>query len=372
MIEADASACHGRIARRLAMGLVSTLVVLVLLPARQASAAPPSATISDVTVTEGASGSTAVARFVVTLSAPTKKPVGVKYTTQDGTATAGSDYVAVSGTATVRKNATTVRIPVTVNGDDVYEGDEHFTVHLISARGATIADADGLGTIVDDDPVPSVSIRDVSVIEGTGTTTPLSFDVSLVNPSGSDVTVDYASADGSATSPADYGAVSGTLTWPAGTSGTQTVTVDVVADATDEVDETFSITLSNATGGATIGNGSAVAIILDDDAPAPEATATTLRLAKRRTKIIAKGTLTPAHTGLTMTVTLYKRKSGEWVVVATKSPVLGTAVDPDGDGTYSSPYRTTFKRIRGTQKIVARFPGDADHLSSSATVKFKI
>ena len=361
----------GRIRTALHRGaavLVSTLVVFLGAPLSHAVAAPSNVSISDVTVTEGASGSTVIARFTVSMDVTAKKPTGVKWTTQNGTATAGSDYVASNGSANIKKGKTTAVIRVTVNGDDLYEGDETFTVHLTHARGASISDADGVGTITDDDPVPSVSIANASVLEGTGTTTPLSFDVTMSGLSASNVTVDYATSDGTAVQPADYTAASGTLTWPTGTSGTQQVTVNVVADALDESDtETFTVTMSNVTGGATLGKAIADGIILDDDLPTPPVptgTTTTVKAIKRRLATIAQGTVTPAHTGLTMTVRWYKfsKKTHHWKLLATKTPTLGTAVDPDGDGTYASGYRAKFKRIRGRQKFVVNFAGDSDHL----------
>jgi hypothetical protein len=362
---------HTRL-RHLAGAALCSLVVLALLPVHRASAAAPSVTISDVTVTEGAPGATTVARFILTLSAPASRPTGVKYATVDGGATAGSDFTAMSGNVTIKKGRTTASIAVPVLGDNLYEGDETFTVHLKSARGATIADADGVGTITDDDAAPSISIANASSVEGNSGTTPLSFDVSLSGPSATDVTVDYETSDGSATAPDDYAATSGTLTWPAGTSSTQAVSVDVVGDTTEEPDETFTVTLSNPSVGASIDAATATGVILNDDAPAPVPSVITLSVTKKHTKLIAKGTVTPARPGETVTVTLLKRKSGSWVVVATKHPVLGTAVDPDGDGIFSSNYRTTFRRTRGRQKIVARFAGTADVTASTTVVRFKI
>jgi len=367
-------------ARRAAAVAVSTLVALMGAPLTHAlAAAPPNVTISDANVVEGGAGSTIVAKFQLTMDATARKPVGVKWTTQDGTATAPSDYVAASGTANIKKGKTTAFIKVTVNGDDLYEGDETFTVHLTHARGASIADADGLGTIKDDDAQPSVSISNASVLEGTDAVnpTPLSFDVTMTGMSASDVTVDYGTSDGTATQPADYASTSGTLTWPSGTNGTQQVTVNVVADAIDEPDtETFTVTLSNVTGGAALGNNPATGIILDDDLPAPPVptdTTTTVKALKRKAVTIAHGAVTPAHTGLTVTVRWYKwsKKTRHWKLLATKTPTLGTAADPDGDGIYASGYRAKFKKIRGRQKFVVNFAGDSDHNPSSAVVRFK-
>jgi len=116
-------------------------------------APPPSISISDVTVTEGNTG-TVSAAFTVSLSTATSAVVTVDYATADGTATAGSDYVAAAGTLTFAPGTTTQVVTVTVNGDTLVEGDETFAVSLSNAVGATIADAQGVGTIRNDDSAP--------------------------------------------------------------------------------------------------------------------------------------------------------------------------------------------------------------------------
>ena len=91
----------------------------------------------------------------------------VAYATADGTATAGSDYTAASGTLTFAPGATTQTIAVTVLGDLLDEANETFTVNLSSPVNAVIAAAQGIGTIVDNnDPAPSIAISNVSVTEG--------------------------------------------------------------------------------------------------------------------------------------------------------------------------------------------------------------
>jgi hypothetical protein len=84
------------------------------------------------------------------------------------------------------------------------------------------------------------------------------------------VSVQYATADGTANAPGDYAAASGTLSWPNGDAGDRTFVVPLVNDPTDEPDETVALALSNATGGATLGAPTnALLTIVDDDAPAP-------------------------------------------------------------------------------------------------------
>ena len=94
-------------------------------------------------------------------------------------------------------------------GDTLDEVDETFAVNLADPVNATIADGQGLGTITDDDAPPTISVGDVTVTEGNSGTVAATFTVSLNVPSGRGVTVDYATANGTATAPADYQAASG-------------------------------------------------------------------------------------------------------------------------------------------------------------------
>ncbi|MBX9583024.1 MAG: cadherin-like domain-containing protein [Gemmataceae bacterium] len=113
----------------------------------------PTLSVSDVTVTEGNSR-TVAARFTVTLSAAASGPVTVRYATADGTARAGSDYTAATGTLTFSAGQTSKTVTVTVRGDRTYEPDETFALNLSAPVGATVARA-GTGTIRNDDPAPA-------------------------------------------------------------------------------------------------------------------------------------------------------------------------------------------------------------------------
>jgi hypothetical protein len=110
----------------------------------------PSLVINDVSQVEGNSG-TSVFSFTVTLSAASGQTVTVNYATANGTAIAGSDYNAASGTLTFAPGATTQTIAVAVRGDTTPESNETFTVNLSGAVNASIADASGTGTIINND-----------------------------------------------------------------------------------------------------------------------------------------------------------------------------------------------------------------------------
>jgi subtilisin family serine protease/subtilisin-like proprotein convertase family protein len=160
----------------------------------------PTLFLNDVTVSEGDSGTT-TAVFTVTLTPAGSETVTVDYLTTDGTAAAGSDYQAGSGTVTFSPGVTTQTITVTVNGDTLSEANETFFVDLLNpAGGAVIGQSRGRATIVDDDPLPTLSIDDVTVTEGHCGPTEAQFTVSLSEASGQAVSVNYATVNGSATS----------------------------------------------------------------------------------------------------------------------------------------------------------------------------
>jgi len=125
----------------------------------------PTISINDVTVAEGNSGTTA-ATFTVTSSAPAPSGgIGFTVNTADGTATAPTDYTAISAQAfSIPEGQTTVSVTVNVIGDTSFEPAETFRVLLSNASGATITDAEGLGTITNDD----AALAEIFQIQGSG------------------------------------------------------------------------------------------------------------------------------------------------------------------------------------------------------------
>jgi len=219
--------------------------------------------VGDVTVTEGDAGAVN-AVFTVSLSIAVGHTVSVQYVTADGTAIAGADYTAVSGTLTFPPGTVSQAVSVPVLGDVSDEDDETFTVNLSNPTGASIADGQGLGTITDDDPLPALFAGDCASREGGAGSVPCDFTVTLVPVSGRTVTVAYATADGTATAGTDYLAASGSVTFPPGVTQ-QLVSVSVLGDAAIEGDESFSLNLSSPTN-ATLGDAQGAGTILDDDA----------------------------------------------------------------------------------------------------------
>ncbi len=225
---------------------------------------PLSLTINDVTVTEGNTG-TANAIFTVTLSAATATTVTVNYTTADGTATAPTDYTSATGTLTFAPGDTTKTITVPVKGDTLNEANETFFVNLTAPANATVTDAQGLGTIVNDESPPSLSINNIAVTEGNSGNTNATFTISLSSPSSQTVSVNAVPFSGSASSPADYTAGGATLTFAPGETS-KTFSVPVVGDVVDEVDEIFYVVLSSPVNApVTAGRGRGIGTIKDDD-----------------------------------------------------------------------------------------------------------
>lgn len=248
------------------------LAALALIGAAPSAAQAASITIDDVQVTE--SGASASATFTVTRVTSLLDlagRAGIVFQTVDGSARAPADYAAASGgidfPAPPLGGATQSRnITVTINVDALDEPTESFRVRISGSN--EINDAEATGTIVDDDPPPVVAVSDAPpAAEGAQA----SFAVQLSAPSGRAVSVSYATADGTATAPADYTARSASVAIPAGET-VATVAVAVVDDPADEPNETFELRIFGPVE-ASLGDAAAVGTIVDNDvtgpAPAP-------------------------------------------------------------------------------------------------------
>src|SRR5205085_3684855 len=156
-------------------------------------------------------------------------------------------------------------ITLTAVQDSIDEVDETIVVDISTVTNGTESDTQQVTATIIDDDGPTLSINNVSVTEGNaGSTTSATFSVSLSAASPQSITVDYSTTNGTATAPADYVAKSGTLTFPANSTTPQIITIVVNGDNIDEIDETFTVNLSNPTR-ATIATGTGTGTILDDD-----------------------------------------------------------------------------------------------------------
>ncbi|MBN1765586.1 MAG: hypothetical protein JW860_10040 [Sedimentisphaerales bacterium] len=224
-------------------------------------------TFEDITTQEGDNGQT-ILDITATLSDPSPSKATVAYSISDGSATAADgDFLAASGALTFGRGKSTASFQVTVNGDAIYEPDETFTVDFSNANSVALADTQLEITIENDDNAPSLSIDDVSVLEGDSGNVSAEFTVSLHldNPTSLPVTVTYATANNTATlSDGDYSSISGTLTFEPEGSLTQTIAVPVNGDTILEGDESFYVNLTNPAN-ATLSDGQGIGTIENDD-----------------------------------------------------------------------------------------------------------
>ena len=208
--------------------------------------------------------------FPVSLSLPSALEITAAYATTNGSATAGSDFTAASSTGTVRFPASKTAATITIDliDDSADEAtNETLTVTLSSPSAtATLAsDPSATGTIVDNDGPPTLSIEDATAEEGA---TSMVFAVKLTSASGNDVTASWSTADGTATAPADYTAVTNSsISIPLGSLTTAlTVTLNVAENQVDEPDKQFTVTLGSLAN-AGPGDLTASGTIADDDLP---------------------------------------------------------------------------------------------------------
>ena len=224
----------------------------------------PQITTGDVTVDE----SDGSADVLLRLSSAADGEVTVEFSTADGSATAGSDYTASSGTASFPPGTVETTVSIAILNDDETEQAETFTVQLGNPVGAVLADGEGATVTIEDDdgetPPPSLSIGDIEITEGDAGTTTARFPLTLSRTAESRVTVDFSTRDGTAlVADGDYEAGSGRVEIAVGQS-TAFVDVSVQGDNRDEDDETFFVDLLSVDG-ATVADGEGQGLIVDDD-----------------------------------------------------------------------------------------------------------
>lgn len=229
--------------------------------------------------------------FTVTLSQASAQTVTVNYTTASGTAMAGSDFVASSGTLTFAPGQTTATVAVSILPDGTTpDPTETFTVVLTNPSGATLGTGTATGTIVGNTtppppppppPTPSVAINNVQVTEPASGSINAVFTITLSSASTQPVTVQYSTSNVSASSGSDYSPISGTLTFAPGETS-KTLAVAVLADSLAESLETFRVMLTNPSN-ATIGTSTGTGTITDTPPapPPPTQTGGSVSFAKR-------------------------------------------------------------------------------------------
>ena len=255
---------------RFRLGGIALLILAWVCAAVPAQAGAVTLTIDEPSVTEGDAGTTN-ATYTVTLTSVEATDVVVDYQTEPGfPADPELDFIAQSGQLTfVAANGetngqTSKTLTVPVVGDTEDEPTEYFTMELrATGLPETVV---GVATILDDDAV--LTIADVTATEGSTGTTNANFTVTLSSADSGDVTVNYATADGTARAPFDYTSQNGTLTFAEFGPLTQTITVPVVGDTLEEAGETFFVDLTEPVNGS-IADSQAQGTIVNDDLDAP-------------------------------------------------------------------------------------------------------
>jgi hypothetical protein len=211
------------------------------------------------TVSEGRS----LAVIPVSRTGNTAARVTVQYATGGGSATPRRDYVPRRGTLTFDAGVLAKTFAIPITDDRWSEPQETVGLALSNPTGGAVlgAQATAILTIVDDDP--ALSIDDVSVTEGNTGATQATFTVTLSIPSSRTVTVDYATANWTATAWRDYIPRVGRLRFAPGQTS-KTVSVAVKGDTIAEPDESYLVTLSRPVG-ATLAQARGKGTIVNDD-----------------------------------------------------------------------------------------------------------
>ena len=236
-----------------------------------AAVAAPRITVSDAVAGESDGNVT----FTVSLNAPSTQTVSVNYNDSNLTAANGSDYIARTGTLLFAPGQTTQTVTLSVLDNTTQENTEFMTLNLYGAVNGTVVREFGMGTIVDNDATtgtPVIRIGDQVVDETAGT---VSVTLTLDKPSVGNVSVNYATADGSAVAGSDYTAIpTHTVSFLPG-EVTKTITIDLTNDATAEPGEYFDLLLS-APSGATVPDARARVFVSPSDAAVVSAPAITV------------------------------------------------------------------------------------------------
>ncbi|MBW6401494.1 M10 family metallopeptidase C-terminal domain-containing protein [Roseomonas sp. HJA6] len=227
--------------------------------------------VSDPQLIEGDAG-VAQAVFELRLSQPATSAMTFTYSTQDGSAVAGQDYTAKTGSVTFAVGQQTAFVTVNVTGNTAAENNESFFLTVTPDQTGLLG-ATGMATILDDDTgggsVPVISVKGGTLNEITSGYGTLLYTVTLSEPSTAPVTVHYRIFGGTALAGVDveqHGDV--TITFAAGQT-VKTIEVAVASDSLDEVDESVVLELFNPGGGAVFAGNQptirATGVILDDD-----------------------------------------------------------------------------------------------------------
>jgi hypothetical protein len=205
-----------------------------------------------------------VVTATISLSNPSAESIEVTVGSQDGTAMAGLDYItAVAEPITFAPHQTSATVVIRLLDDVLDEPTETLTLTLNAPQPDLLGlNRQAIVEILDNDAPPTIRVFDSSAPETDGPDT-LAFTVELLAPSGKTVTVTYETVDGTAVAGTHYTATTGMITFAPGET-TQTITVPIMGDETNNEDRTLQLILSQPIN-AIIGDNDATGTIVDDD-----------------------------------------------------------------------------------------------------------
>jgi hypothetical protein len=202
--------------------------------------------VPDASRVEGNSG-TSQLTFTARIPSATGSPLSFDWSTTAETADS-SDFTGGSGTVTIEPGQTEATIALTVRGDTLHENAENFTIELTNAINSPLARSQAVGTILNDDTAPTLTIENTAVTEGVDDVDFFAwFRVRLSAASGAPVNFQCATADGTALQNLDYMPYSNNHTIPAG-ERTLWIAVPVLGDSEQEREETFQLHIPGASG----------------------------------------------------------------------------------------------------------------------------
>jgi hypothetical protein len=260
------------------------------------------------------------ATVTVTRDGGSNGAISVAYATSNGTAVAGTNYTATSGTLSwANGDATAKTFTVAVSTATAFSGVKTFTVSLSNpSTGAEISSPGSATVAISGDgsaPVGNVQLSEssYSVSQGAGSVT---VTVDRLNGSSGAISVAYATANGSAVAGTDYTAASGTLSWAAGDAAAKSFSVPVSNAAPFSGTKSFTVTLSKPSGGTAITNPATATVSIAGDAVA--ATPGSLQLSATGYSV--------AQSGGSVTITVNRTGGSSGAVSVTYATANGTAI----------------------------------------------
>jgi hypothetical protein len=205
------------------------------------------------------------ATITVTRSGNSQGAISANYATSDDTAIAGSDYSQTAGTLNWGDGDFDDKtFTIAITDDSLSEGNETFTISLTDPISGESLDNATVSITDNDNAQPGTPQFTSSTVEVTETASTVTLTVRRVGGTNGELTVNYATTDGTATDGSDYVGATGTLTWADGDSSDKTLTVTIIDDSLSEGNETFTISLTDPISGESLD--SAIVSITDNDA----------------------------------------------------------------------------------------------------------